>query len=195
MRRRSRAILAVVLAVAWLGAGGRHAPPIELAGCRTVPSTAATEFAETLRHRSRTDAMMAHLKKLQEIADANGGNRALGTPGLPSQRRLRRRRPAGQGLRRPGHRLRGAVALRRRPDRDGRRAAREGQAAEVHRRHRLPHGVSGPLVAARADDSPGCAESDYDGMPVTGAVVLVDRGTCPFGREADRRCRSGGRSR
>ena len=25
--------------------------------------------------------MLAHLKKLQEIADANGGNRALGTPG------------------------------------------------------------------------------------------------------------------
>ena len=28
---------------------------------------------------------------------------------------------------------------------------------------------------------PGCTASDYDGLPVTGAVVLVDRGKCPFG--------------
>ena len=41
-------------------------------------------------------------------------------------------------------------------------------------------GVSGPLVAARVEDSPGCTASDYDGLPVQGAVVLVDRGTCQF---------------
>ena len=28
---------------------------------------------------------------------------------------------------------------------------------------------------------PGCTASDYDGLPVAGAVVLVDRGKCPFG--------------
>src|SRR5690606_29901513 len=45
-----------------------------------------------------------------------------------------------------------------------------------------PDGVSGPLVPARADDdSPGCTADDYDGLPVDGAVVLVDRGHCPFG--------------
>lgn len=44
-------------------------------------------------------------------------------------------------------------------------------------------GVSGPLVAAPADDSPGCTASDYDGLPVQGAVVLVDRGTCPFAQK------------
>ena len=30
------------------------------------------------------------------------------------------------------------------------------------------------------DASPGCNASDYDNLPVNGAVVLVDRGTCPF---------------
>ena len=44
-----------------------------------------------------------------------------------------------------------------------------------------PGGVSGPLVPARVEDSPGCTASDYDGLPVAGAVVLVDRGQCPFG--------------
>ncbi len=41
-------------------------------------------------------------------------------------------------------------------------------------------GVSGPLVAAPADETPGCTPADYDGLPVKGAVVLVDRGSCPF---------------
>ena len=43
-----------------------------------------------------------------------------------------------------------------------------------------PQGVTGPLVAARVEDSPGCTASDYDGLPVAGAVVLVDRGECQF---------------
>ena len=43
-----------------------------------------------------------------------------------------------------------------------------------------PEGVSGQLVPAREDDSPGCTASDYDGLAVSGAVVLVDRGKCPF---------------
>jgi Zn-dependent M28 family amino/carboxypeptidase len=41
--------------------------------------------------------------------------------------------------------------------------------------------VSGPLVPARVEDTPGCTATDYDGLPVAGAVVLVDRGKCPFG--------------
>lgn len=48
-----------------------------------------------------------------------------------------------------------------------------------------PDGVTGPLVAAPADDSPGCSPSDYDRLPVSGAVVLVDRGVCPFAQKED----------
>ena len=35
-------------------------------------------------------------------------------------------------------------------------------------------------MPAPIDDSPGCTATDYDGLPVSGAVVLVDRGKCPF---------------
>ena len=42
-------------------------------------------------------------------------------------------------------------------------------------------GLTAPLVPARGDDTPGCTAEDYDGMDVTGAIVLVDRGACPFG--------------
>ena len=48
-----------------------------------------------------------------------------------------------------------------------------------------PDGVSGPLVSAPTDDSPGCTASDYDRRPVQGAVVLVDRGNCPFAQKED----------
>jgi Zn-dependent M28 family amino/carboxypeptidase len=48
-----------------------------------------------------------------------------------------------------------------------------------------PEGVSGPLVPVPAGDSPGCKPSDFDGLRVQGAVVLVDRGTCPFAQKED----------
>ena len=44
----------------------------------------------------------------------------------------------------------------------------------------LANGVTGPLVAAPADETPGCVPADYNGLPVKGAVVLVDRGSCHF---------------
>ncbi len=48
-----------------------------------------------------------------------------------------------------------------------------------------PDGVSGPLVAAPTGEAPGCQAADYDGLPVRDAVVLVDRGTCPFAQKED----------
>src|ERR1700739_455786 len=41
---------------------------------------AAAEFATALHHKVTTDAMMGHLSKLQDIANANNGTRAVGTP-------------------------------------------------------------------------------------------------------------------
>ncbi len=45
------------------------------------PTTAATAFAQKVSEAVTKDAMMAHITKLQEIADEHGGNRALGSPG------------------------------------------------------------------------------------------------------------------
>ena len=66
------------------------------------------------------------------------------------------------------------------PAADGRRRDRARPAPLEFSLGTPPEGVSGPLVAAPADETPGCAPADYDGLPVTGAVVLVDRGSCPF---------------
>src|SRR5262249_56933770 len=42
---------------------------------------AAEDYAQSMRQKVSADAMFGHLEKLQQIADANGGNRAVGTPG------------------------------------------------------------------------------------------------------------------
>ena len=42
---------------------------------------AAAEFATAVHNKVTADAMMAHLSKLQDIANAHNGTRAVGTPG------------------------------------------------------------------------------------------------------------------
>ena len=126
------------------------------------------------------DAMMAHLTKLQEIADANDGNRALGTPGYDASVDYVANALRDKRLRRSDSRVRGPPAVRRGAGTHRRR--RDGAAKPLEFTIGTPpQGVTGPLVAARVEDSPGCTASDYDGLPVAGAVVLVDRGECQFG--------------
>ena len=71
------AVLAVVaLAAAPVGCAHRSANSQQATG-----NPAATEFAAALHSKVTTDAMMAHLSKLQDIANANNGTRAVGTSG------------------------------------------------------------------------------------------------------------------
>ena len=81
--QRTAAILtAIVTSVAIAGCSHEtSAPPATSSVVPDNASNAATEYAETVRQHVSVDAMMGHLRKLQEIADANGGIRSLGTPG------------------------------------------------------------------------------------------------------------------
>ena len=80
MGRRTSAVLTALVVTAALGGCGRDSEP-ESPPATQEASPVATEFADQLREKVSVDAMMGHLEKLQEIADDNGGNRALGTPG------------------------------------------------------------------------------------------------------------------
>jgi Zn-dependent M28 family amino/carboxypeptidase len=180
MRRSSQAALTVltvvVVAMALVaGCGGKPAP-------KATPSTASTpaaDFAGQLRQKLTADAMMVHLTKLQEIADANGGNRALGSPGYDASVDY-----VAKTLRDNGFDVKTDDFEVRLPFADKPSVTVRGEDVKTNPLGFTigtpPEGVTGPLVPARADDSPGCAASDYDGLPVSGAVVLVDRGTCPF---------------
>jgi Zn-dependent M28 family amino/carboxypeptidase len=145
---------------------------------------AAAEFATALQSKVTTDAMMAHLSKLQDIANANNGTRAVGTPGYEASVDyvVNTLRNSGFDVQTPEfsarvfHAEKPAVTVGGRPV--------EARALD-YSLGTPPDGVSGPLVAAPTGDSPGCKASDFDGLGVQGAVVLVDRGTCPFAQKED----------
>ncbi len=142
----------------------------------------APDFAASLRGRVTSDAMMAHLTKLQDIAKANGNTRAVGTPGYDASvdyvvSKLRDKGFEVQTVQFDAHVFHsdpGSVTV---ADKKIEARALEFSLATP------PVGVTGPLVVVPVDSSPGCNASDYDNRPINGAVVLVDRGTCPFAQK------------
>ncbi|WP_343601212.1 M28 family metallopeptidase [Mycobacterium sp.] len=169
-----------------------------IGGCGAAPGGSMTsgsvrDFAAGLRRHVGTDAMMAHLSALQDIASANGNTRAVGTPGYDASIDyvVNKLRDKGFDVQTPEfdarvfHADTGSVTV------SG--TTYEAYALEFSPAT-PPDGLSGPLVAAPADDSPGCTASDYDRLPVSGAVVLVDRGTCPFSQKEEVAAQRGARA-
>lgn len=178
MGLKSHAATAFVSVAAVL-AGCAHAPaPQPTAAPAPAPPNA--EYAGSLRDRVTADAMMAHLKKLQEIADAHDGTRAMGTPGYQASVDYvaNTLRDKGFDVQTPEFEVRLPFAEDPALTVSGARVAAKPLNYTIGTNG---DGVRGPLVVARVDDSPGCAEADYDGMQLEGAVVLVNRGACPFG--------------
>jgi Zn-dependent M28 family amino/carboxypeptidase len=144
---------------------------------------AAGEFASVLRDKVTTDAMMAHLSKLQDIANANNGTRAVGTPGYEASVDYVVNVLRGSGFDVQTPEFSARVFHGDKPD-----VTVGGKPVEAHALDfslgTAPDGVTGPLVAVPANNL-GCAASDYANLPVRGAVVLVDRGTCPFAQKEE----------
>lgn len=145
-----------------------------------VENKAGIEFASELRGRLSVDAMVDHLAKLQDIANVHDGNRAVGTPGYDASVDyvVEVLRGSGFDVQTPEFQVRYFEA--------GDAALTVG-GAEV-KANPLQYtvgtaGVSGPLVAAPADETPGCTPEDYAGLAVKGSVILVDRGSCPFSQK------------
>jgi Zn-dependent M28 family amino/carboxypeptidase len=182
MVRKTLAVLTVAVAVAALGGCGRELrpQPAQPSTTQTTAATPATDFAATLQKRMTADAMMAHLKKLQEIANAHDGNRALGTSGYDASVDYvaKTLRDKGFDVQTPEFEVHLPYADEPSLTVNGDKVAAKPL---EFTKGTPPDGVTGPLVPARVEDTPGCTASDYDGLPVAGAVVLVDRGKCPFG--------------
>ncbi|WP_445167233.1 M28 family metallopeptidase [Mycolicibacterium sp. Dal123E01] len=175
MRYRHLAAAALSVAVVAV-AGCHHSANSAQPG---PPRTAAAQFADGLRKQVTTDAMMAHLQKLQDIANANNGTRAVGTPGFEASVDYVAGVLREKGFDVQTPEFQAKVFESGKPDLRVAGASVTARALEFSLAT-PPQGVSGPLVAAPAEDTPGCAPADYAGLPVQGAVVLVDRGSCPF---------------
>ncbi len=175
----SAVLMTVVVTAALGGCGDTAAKQANPPASPQAATAAAAEFAATLRQRVTGDAMMGHLTKLQEIADAHDGNRALGTAGYDASVDY-----VAKALRDKGFDVQTPEFEVRLPFAEDPQLTVGGATIEAKPLEFTigtpDQGVSGPLVAARVEDSPGCTASDYDGLPVQGAVVLVDRGTCQF---------------
>ncbi len=171
-------IAAVAAGMTGCGDGKEAAPAPAPSTQETAPE--AEEFGAALKGKVTADAMMGHLDELQKIADAHGGNRALGTPGYDASVDyvVKALQDKGFDVQTPEFVVRLPFAEEPQLTVDGRAIAAKPLEYTIGT---APQGVGGPLVAARVEDSPGCTASDYDGLSVQGAVVLVDRGECPFG--------------
>ncbi|MDZ4269598.1 MAG: M28 family metallopeptidase [Mycobacterium sp.] len=179
IQRRITAVLAV--AVLAIGGCSRDATPAAQPEANPEANpAAAAEFADGLRQSVTVDATMAHLARFQEIADANDGNRALGTPGYDASVDY-----VVNALQDNGFEVETPEFDVRLPWADEPALTVAGDSVTARPLEYTigteGDGVSGPLVPARVEDTPGCTADDYDGLPVEGAVVLVDRGSCPFG--------------
>ncbi|RFD25943.1 amidohydrolase [Mycobacterium uberis] len=181
MGNKSKTI-SVVLAVAALTACSASCWPAK--SHQAISATAAAEFATMLRNRVSIDAMMVHLSKLQAIANANNGTRAVATPGYEASVDY-----VVNTLRHSGFNVETPEFAARVFHADTGSVTVAGKNVPAHAlEYSLgtpPDGVTGPLVAASADNSTGCTASNYDRVPAQGAVVLVDRGNCPFAQKED----------
>jgi len=175
---RSAALLTAAV-VALAGCGGDTKPTVQPPSTQPGVAQEAVDFARSLAERTTADAMYTHLERLQEIADQHGDNRALGTPGYDASVDY-----VANVLRDKGFDVQTPEFEIRMPFADEPELTVDGQEVTARPLNYTigtpPDGVSGPLVPARVEDSPGCTADDYDGLPVRGAVVLVDRGKCPF---------------
>ena len=143
----------------------------------------AADYAADLQSKVSVDATMAHLEKLQEIADANGGTRVAGSKGYDASVDYVAEllRDKGFDVQTPEFTM-GVFTV------GNEQLSVNGKPVEAHvidfSGASPAQGATGRLVAAPADEDPGCTASDYDGLDVAAAVVLVDRGTCYLSEKA-----------
>ncbi len=167
--RRSRAITALALAPVILS----------LATPAVARTTHDPQLAKKLAKEASGESARRHLEAFQKIADANGGNRAAGTPGFDASAayvygQLKR---AGYDVAYQDFTFYESKTLRQKLTVQGRQlpVAAYGFSASTP-----TGGLTAELKAARVDDTPGCSLEDYASGGFAGKIALVKRGSCTF---------------
>jgi Zn-dependent M28 family amino/carboxypeptidase len=171
-----------------------------LAGCSTTtPTTPAPQpttqvapdpgLPARLMSTVSGDGAFARLERLQQIADAHGGNRALGTPGYDASVDYvaQTLRDAGFAVDTPSFDVRAYTVQDQRLTVEGRTV---DSAAMSFSPATPAGGLTAPLHVVAQDATSGCEVEDFAGMPA-GAIALVKRGTCPFGAKSENAKKAG----
>lgn len=146
-----------------------------LGGCSSAPPPAA-DPANDLADKVGVDGMYTHLRKLGEIADANDGSRADGTPGFDASVDY-----VAQTLRDKGFDVQTPEYERLRVVSPGKpRLTASGRTYSVDQASLLTATPKGGLRAAtlRPQKAAGCTAADYGTRKVTGAIAVVDDTGC-----------------
>lgn len=151
-----------------------------VSGCSSAQDKPAGPVDPTALANSITEsALVSHLEQFERIANENDGNRASGTSGYDASVDYVAGVLADNGfdVQTPEFEFHTFEVVTE-------SLAAAGAGVEVkalgYSPSTGPEGITARVVAAPVDDTPGCEASDYDGLDVTGAIVLVDRGVCPF---------------
>jgi len=170
---RKRQILA---AVACVGLSLAAAPAAVAAP--TQPEGPA--LAKQLVNKVSVDGVNRHLVALQRIADTNGGTRAAATEGHKKSAEYIAGKLTAAGYQ---------VSRQEFPFTYTETLAQHltvaGAAVPIIVMSYSPStpvgGITAPLAVIPVDDTPGCEAADYG--DVTGKIVLVKRGACPFAQK------------
>lgn len=141
-----------------------------------APPGAAPDPARSLAAKVTSAGMMAHLRALQDIANANKGNRATGTPGYDASVDY-----VVKALRSKGFEVSTPQFERMRSVSEGKPTVTVGgrgfpvdQASLLVRTP--PGGLTGPVV--RPTQPAGCGAGDYPAPLPKGAIAVVDDSRC-----------------
>jgi Zn-dependent M28 family amino/carboxypeptidase len=160
------------------------------AGCGGASSSGAerrsrAQLSTELRKAVTVARMRPHLVALQRIADANGGNRAAGTPGYNASVRYVRTQLARAGLR---------VRLQSFPyDRFAVDLVRAQQLTPTQHdlaARAFEYSGSGKVRGQVVAAGDGCQITDFS-PDVRGKIALIRRGTCFFAVKAGNAARAG----
>jgi Zn-dependent M28 family amino/carboxypeptidase len=146
-----------------------------LGGCSSPPAP-PQDLARDLSHKVGVDAMFVHLRRLQEIADANNHSRAEGTPGYDASVDY-----VAQTLRDKGFDVSTPEFDRIGVTQPGKPTLSvSGRGYPVDQASLLKPTPAGGLRAAtmRPQKPAGCAAADYAAKKAAGAIAVVDDTGC-----------------
>ena len=150
-----------------------------LAACssaRPAPPAAAPDWGHGLAAKVTADAMFTHLRALQDIANANKGNRAEGTPGYDASVDYVAKTLRGKGFEVSTPQFDRLYTVS--PGNPALTVA--GRSYQVDQASLLiqtpPGGLTGQPV--RPAKPSGCASSDYPATVPKGAIAVVDDTGC-----------------
>jgi Zn-dependent M28 family amino/carboxypeptidase len=147
------------------------------AGTAAAAPKADTKLPERLTKQVSLEKMNRHLIALQRIADANDGTRAASTPGYDASAEYvaTKLEQAGFEVTRQEFPFYYSETLAEKLVADG---AEIPVTIMSYSPSTEEGGLTAPIAAIEPDDTPGCEVSDYG--DVTGAIALVQRGSCTF---------------